>query len=320
MRCPFLREEQVKSCQASPFRKSIARSAAHGEDERCSSPDYVRCPVAPQSRQAHPSPARCPFLVESLVQFCAAAPAPTYIPWSESPLLRCGHDGHRFCELFLSVAGRGGRGPARRGTDAEDAGTGSVDGIAMPGWLYYAPNHMWLDEGDDGLFHLGVDAFLTGLAGSVERLAFLTVKGVAHPAVVLTIGGVDLTLAFPHALKIVSANTRLRSSVQGLVADPYGVGWLFEGKDESTPPRRTGSTPITEGLLRGAAARQWMEGEVRRASLFVHERVLPRRSHGDTLPDGGTVAAGLVSQLDRDETLQLFAELFPLPGTTRRSS
>jgi hypothetical protein len=32
------------------------------------------------------------------------------------------------------------------------------------------------------------------------------------------------------------------------------------------------------------------------------------------------VAAGLVSQLDRDETLQLFAELFPLPGTTRRSS
>ena len=103
MRCPFLREEQVKSCQAAPFRKSLARSAATGEGELCTSADHASCPVAPGSREAHPDAARCPFLRESLVQFCSAAARPTYVPWSESPELRCASDGHRFCELFLAA-------------------------------------------------------------------------------------------------------------------------------------------------------------------------------------------------------------------------
>ena len=32
MRCPFLREEQIKSCQVAPLRKSLARSAAQVEE------------------------------------------------------------------------------------------------------------------------------------------------------------------------------------------------------------------------------------------------------------------------------------------------
>lgn len=34
MRCPFLRDEQVKACEAAPFRKSLARAAARGEGDR----------------------------------------------------------------------------------------------------------------------------------------------------------------------------------------------------------------------------------------------------------------------------------------------
>jgi glycine cleavage system H lipoate-binding protein len=313
MRCPFLREEQVKSCRAVPFRKPLARTALKGADERCSSPGHVRCPAAPPSREAHPAPSRCPFLLESLVQFCAASPVPLYVPWSESPDLRCGHDGHRFCELFRGVAGAGGRGPAR--DRSSDARIVDVAGVPMPAWLFYAPNHFWLDVGEDGLAHVGIDAFVTNLVGSIDRLTFLTLKGTVRPAVVLSVNGVDLTLAFAKPMHLVAVNTRLRANPDRLTVDPYGLGWLFEARVGEAP-----HDPLFEGLLEGDIARAWMAQEVGRASRFVHEQVAPRSPLGTLLADGGGLAPAAVRHLDRDQTLFLFAELFPLPLETRRPS
>jgi glycine cleavage system H lipoate-binding protein len=311
MRCPFLREEQVRSCQAAPFRKSVARSAARVDLERCSSPAYAGCPVAQQSREAHPSPARCPFLQESLVQFCAATPLPTYVPWSSSPELRCGHGGHRYCELFGAASGASAAQIAPPG--ARDTALHVVEGIPMPGWLQYTPNHLWLDTGDDGVCHVGIDAFVAQLVGGVERLAFLTVKGSVRPAVVLTVRGVDLTLVFPEALAIVAANTRLRSSLGRLGTDPYGLGWLFEARRpaDEQPVRRA-----ADRLRCGSAAREWMESELRRVSELVHTHLVSRR--GERLAaDGGRFSADLLAHLDREEILRLFAELFPIPDTRR---
>ena len=134
-----------------------------------------------------------------------------------------------------------------------------------------------------------------------------------RPAVVLTVRGVDLTLVFPEPLTIVSANTRLRASLERLGADPYGLGWLFEvrGPGEERPVRRAG-----DRLSSGAAAREWMAGEVRRVSELVHARYVSRR--GERLAaDGGRFSADLLSQLDREEILRLFADLFPIPDTRR---
>jgi len=218
---------------------------------------------------------RCSFLRESLVQFCAASPRPTYVPWSESPDLRCAHDGHRYCELFLAAAGA--RGPAFPCVDPDETGTAVVDGVPMPGWLFYADNHMWLDAGDDGLCHLGVDAFLTRLIGTVERLTFLTVKGDVRPAVVLTVGGVDLTLVFGRQMPLVAANTRLRSGLEHLVEDPYGLGWLFTARSDEGQ----------RGLRHGRAAREWMASEVGRLSTVVHELLLHPRAGVAAPADGG---------------------------------
>lgn len=312
MRCPFLREEQVKSCEAAPFRKSVVRSSTAASTERCSSPGYATCPVAPVSHEAHPCASRCPFLHESLVQFCAATPRPTYVPWSASPDLRCGQDGHRFCELYLSAVGAR-RGPAWPGV--EDAAVAEVAGVPMPGWLHYAPNHLWLDPGDDGLWHAGVDAFVVQLLGTVERLAFLTVKGTARPAVVLTSRGVDLTLVLGRSLPIVAANTRLRSSLDRLTADPYGLGWLFtvRAPAEGRGGEAEASVP---GLRHGQAARDWMDREVRRLTETVHAR-LATPAGGRVAADGGRFATGLLEHLDREEVLRLFASFFPIPDTLR---
>jgi hypothetical protein len=319
VRCPFLREEQVKSCQAAPFRKSLARSAATGVGERCSSPGHASCAVAPRSREAHPDASRCPFLQESLVQFCAASPRSPYVPWSESPELVCGNDGHRFCELFLAAGGRSARGPARPAPgDPEEAETAVVAGVPVPGWLSYSGNHMWLDEGDDGLCHVGVDAFLTRLVGVPERLTFLTVKGDVRPAVVLTVRGVDLSLVFPRPLPLVSANTRLRSGLGRLAGDPYGAGWLFAARRDDGGRGRP-EPDLADGLRRGAVAREWMTSEVRRLSAVVHERFLPR-TPGMALPaDGGDPAPGFLRHLEHEDVLHLFAAFFPLPVDTRRT-
>ena len=316
MRCPFLREEQVKSSRAVPFRKPLARTALKGTDERCSSPEHVRCPAAPPSREAHPAPSRCPFLLESLVQFCAASPLPQYVPWSESPDLRCGHDGHRFCELYLAVAGVGGRGPAcARPSDDRIV---VVDGVPMPAWLFYAPNHLWLDVGDDGLAHVGIDAFVTRLVGSIDRLTFLTLKGTVRPAVVLTVHGVDLTLAFATPLPLIAVNTRLRANLDRLASDPYGLGWLFEARVGDA--RAAEGDPLFTGLLEGDASRAWMAREIGGAARFVHEQIAPRSPLGTLLADGGALAPGALRHLDRDQVLCLFAHLFPLPLAARRPS
>jgi len=309
VRCPFLREEQVKSCQVAPFRKSLARSSATGEGERCTSADHRSCPALRESHEAHPDASRCPFLRESLVQFCAASPRPTYVPWSESPDLRCAHDGHRFCDLFLRAAGPSARGPALPTADPEESGTALVDGVPVPGWLYYADNHLWLDVGDDGLCHVGVDAFLARLVGEVERLTFLTVKGNGRPAVVLTVGGVDHTLVFARHLSLVAANTRLRSGLDRLVSDPYGLGWLFTARWDGDAGE----------LRHGRAAREWMASEVGRLSRIVHEHLLHPRV-GAALPaDGGRPAPGFLRHLEREDVLRLFAAFFPLPVDTRRA-
>jgi glycine cleavage system H lipoate-binding protein len=308
MRCPFLRDEQVKTCEAAPFRKSLARATARGEGERCTSPDHASCPVAPRSHEAHPSASHCPFLRETLVQFCAATPLPTYVPWSSDPASRCAHDGHRFCELLRAAAGEAALSPALALAGGGDARVDVVEGVPVPGWLIYAENHTWLDPGDDGLWHLGVDAFLAQVVGRVERLAFLAVKGPARPAVVLTVHGVDLTLTFPRGEAIVAANTRLRSSLQHLTADPFGLGWLFAV--------RAPVTPSFAGLRRGAVAREWMSGEVRRLSEAVHAR-LGAPGAGRVAADGGRFAPDLLAHLEREEALRLLADFFPILDTRR---
>ena len=239
------------------------------------------------------------------------------MPCSESEDLRCAHDGHRFCDLFLALGGAAARGPALPAPDhPEELQTAVVANVPMPGWLSYADNHMWLDEGDDGLCHIGLDAFLTRLVGPAERLTFLTVKGDVRPAVVLTVRGVDLTLVFARTLPLVAANTRLRSGLDRLSGDPYGLGWLFTARWDEERRRRPG-TPATEGLRRGQAAREWMGSEVRRLSTVVHESFLPRKP-GATFPaDGGEPVPGFLNHLEHEDVLHLFAAFFPLPDSRR---
>src|SRR5690242_5624782 len=106
MMCPFLRETQVKFCQAAPVRKLIPLAQCGRGDEKCSSRTYTACGVfrsQPDWQSAEPA-AQCPCLAESLMQYCGAAPVTRFVPYSESVLSRCGNNSFRYCELYLSMA------------------------------------------------------------------------------------------------------------------------------------------------------------------------------------------------------------------------
>ena len=321
MRCPFLREAQVKSCQASAFRKVILRSADSSADELCSSPAHTGCSAAKTHHEGSPATDRCPFLHESLVQYCATAPVPHYVPYSESSISRCGNDTHLYCELYLSLAAPRGGSPVEATPDG--CGHAMVDGIGVPASLRYAKNHLWLDVSADGSCHIGADAFLAHVVGEVDEISFITTKGTRRPAARLSVHGVDLPLVFPNAIRITSANPTLRVHPDRLVSDPYGAGWMFEGfvpPDATQKPAAHEPLPTPVPLMPGEEAAGWMHQEVSRLTHVVHDLASRPGPDGlQVMADGGTFVNGLAKHLTREETLRLFDAFFSTEAGQGRS-
>ncbi len=311
MRCPFLREAQVKYCQASPYRKMIQRTPEHEAPERCSSPAYVDCPSAKQHHEDLPSAAHCPFLQESLVQYCSAASVTRFIPYSESLVSRCGNDSHRFCELFLALANPPGTRavPGPGAAEKMQNGESLIDGVRVPQWLSYAANHMWLDISADGYCHVGLDAFLSRVVGAIEKIVFTAARGISRPAAVLTVMGADLQLVFPNRFVVTRSNNYLRADPGRLLSDPYGLGWLFEG--QPIGDGAVGRVGVAEGLIPGEAAPGWMKEETRRVTDFIRDKLAKTSLQGaPQMTDGGSFAPGFVAHLGRDEILDLYNEFF----------
>jgi hypothetical protein len=313
VRCPFLREAQVKSCRASAYRKQITRGPGTQEEERCSSADYVNCPAVKNHHEEQPSADHCPFLQESLVQYCSAAPVVTYIPYSESALSTCGSGCHRYCDLYHAIAA------PESSTSEPQQDERIVEGLRVPLGLWYSANHLWLDVGPDDILHVGIDAFLAGVLSSVDSISFVTVRGLNYPTVVLSVRGVDLQLVFPHQILITRPNAYLRTYPSKLLTHPYSLGWLFEGSAPRDIPSGT-ATPILEGLMTGADAVEWMKNEHRRMTALAHEFSARPDADGHlVMADGGAFSPTLFRDLTRDQILTVFNEFFS-PFARRRPS
>jgi glycine cleavage system H lipoate-binding protein len=298
MRCPFLREAQVKYCKASAVKRMIVRMPEQPVDERCSSREYETCPSLLQLHEDHPSHTHCPFLHESLVQYCAASPVTKYIPHSESSITRCGNDNHHYCELYVSVANPGeasGDSPSFGSMDPEDV-------VRLPERLSFTTNHFWIDRADDGMCHIGIDGFLAGMLQSVDKINFITTHGTTTPIVVITTHGVDLQCVFASHVNITAVNSYLRTAPEKLLTHPYSAGWLFEGTVDDF-----GSL----SLVHGDEAQEWMKREFDHLTEYLHNTLLPSRASTEPLmADGGIASADLVNHLDHQELLHLFNEFF----------
>jgi len=284
MTCPFLREARVKYCQTAAARTLIPLAQAASAQEKCSSGAYPSCLVyqgqAARDDHSAAEAATCPYLGESLMQYCAAAPVTKFIPYSEALLSRCGTDSHRYCELYQGMAHPGRTEPA--------------DALPTPPWLLYSANHMWLDLADDGPCHAGIDAFLSRVLGKIDAVTYVRLRGRHRPAAVFTVSGTDFEVVFPNPFEITACNLHLRADPSRIAAEPYSGGWLFEGIPE----------PGTSANLRsGAAATEWMQEEQRRMNEYLQQCA-------GVAADGGLFARGLSAHLDRGQMRTLFHEFF----------
>jgi glycine cleavage system H lipoate-binding protein len=307
MKCPFLQEQRVKFCTVGPYRKPIVESSADTASELCSSRAHLGCRQAQAAMgltasEADPERARCPYLADSLVEYCSATSVPRFVPFNDSELARCRRPAYRYCDLFLTLS----RSRAEQGTGFADHPESIVDGIEVPPHLCYSRNHMWLDKTSPGSCQIGIDGFMAVVLGQVDQVTFLNTRGTSRPTVILTVKGVDLPVVFPCRVPIRAANLYLRAEPERLTAEPYASGWLFEG-GEVAP----GEPDPEEVLLPGNEAGEWIQGECDRLSALVHEQLQgPSPGGYGILNDGGSFVHGLCGHLTRDQVLSLFNEFF----------
>jgi glycine cleavage system H lipoate-binding protein len=280
MRCPFLKEADVKQCGNSAYRKMIVQTAGGAApDEKCSSPAYTECLVYRQQARENSAADCCPYLEQKMVEYCAAATMTKFVPSSPTSSSRCKSDSYRYCDLYLGSLPR----PAAEDIDAPDE-------------LYYSANHMWFDEARDGCWHVGIDGLLAKVMGAVDRVTFVTLGGVERPVAVLTVNGQDFEMVFPNPLAITGANLHLRADPSRLTSDPYTLGWLFEGRQPE------GTDRAVDGLMRGPSVFRWMLNDMTRLAEFAGN---------GTMADGGT-PCDMLRQLERDRARRLFHEFFSL--------
>ncbi|HEY9167012.1 MAG TPA: hypothetical protein VIS48_12720 [Candidatus Kryptonia bacterium] len=315
MRCPFLREAQVKFCCASEYRKMIVRGQTDPGNERCSSPAFITCPASKQHQEEKPPGSRCPFLQESLAQYCSAASVVKFVPYSDPAVSRCGTSSHNYCELFLTISNPNrilSHDAALPSLDPDDAENSVwlVDGIQTTGWHYYSPNHMWADINEEGTCHVGVDAFLAKVLGSIERLSFTTEPGDHYPGAVVTSNGIDFPMVFPNRMNIVTTNSYLRAEPSRVVTDPYTFGWLFEGT-ELARDKGQEESPTRAGLIHGKLAREWMRADSLRIAEFARKRSsLGSDNNSSLMTDGGVFGGDTMKHLDEAQALLLYSEFF----------
>lgn len=276
MACPFLREGRARYCHAAPLKKLILDGPGATETGRCGSADYRQCELVAKGITQND---RCPHLEEIRVQYCGVSPVQKLVPFSDSELSSCTSNSYRYCDSYLSLA--------RPHTSTP------------PLHLLYSSNHFWMDTGESGLCHIGLDGFLADTAGSIDGVTFVTLYGSHCPALSLTVRGVEWPMAFPNPLMIQRVNCRVRSDPARLTADPYGSGWLFEGWEL---PGRTRTN-----LISGPQAAAWQGEERTRLTNEIHDKHAPGC-------DGGSPVLGVAQLLSRQDQICLFQHFFSNRG------
>lgn len=304
MQCPFLNKTSVKYCGLCR-RTLIPLTGSLGDADLCSGPGYLSCPLLKDRQNVPLDETRCPYLCVADVHSCGAAPFRKQIPCNQTTLSRCTNEGHVYCQLFLSLTEASPAPAPTVGTPSATTSRQPAATIDMPPGLGYAPNHMWFDRGTGETWHVGMDAFFGRALGRIDEVIYPHHGNRRRPVVRIRAGGVDFDLAFPDVIQSVEINPHLVVDPSGILTDPYGRGWLFEG---ASLPAGPGREP--DCLREGVAATLWMEEECDRLESFVRDHLEP---HGVTdtrlrREDRGPLG----TTLDAPALMRLYTEFFTL--------
>ncbi len=301
MRCPYLREAQVKWCRAGPIWKQIVRHVGMALHERCTSGEWMTCPTAKALHEDCPSLTHCPFLQETLAQYCSAFGISKFIPYNEVTPSRCSTGNHSYCQVFLASSSvQASTQPARSSRFA----------VPQEKNIFFTPNHMWMHVEDGGSVHIGVDAMLAGILGKVSGVSFITSSSVCYPAALLSFGGTRVRLTFPLKIRQTGTNGSVVSHPQLVTTYPYSRGWLFEGSHQDAGGIRGGLLPA-EGLMRQDHAEQWIADEQQSLQQYVRDELVSMSATKMLrMMDGGILRNDWISFLSKKKMAILFYEFF----------
>jgi glycine cleavage system H protein len=165
----------------------------------------------------------------------------------------------------------------------------------VPEGLYLSEEHTWFRPDSSGGVRVGADGLLAHALGVVEKVVLPKLGDQVKPGQPLfhlEYQGCDLKVPCSIAGKVVALNPRLEKRPELAAKDPYGSGWICA----ITPAQSNGGS----GAMRsGEKAAAWLEREFHRFREFLSTQISPDLAVGLTSQDGGLLAVGALTQLDR---------------------
>ncbi len=168
----------------------------------------------------------------------------------------------------------------------------------VPGDVALHPGHTWARLEPDGTVAVGLDDLGHRMIGPVDGVR-LPAPGSAveqgAAAVRLEAGGKQVGLLSPVDGQVVETNPAAARAG----AAPYGDGWLYRVR-----PTRWARNAAQ--LLRGDAARDWVEEQGRRLTM----RLTPELALAPAMHDGGAPIPGMARELDAEHWDDVAREFF----------
>jgi glycine cleavage system H protein len=294
-RCPFLKDQKVAFCKASPFRKMLPYDRLYPQDNICMQEEHVSCPVYCDKEgervSGHSNTKQvCPYLEVEEVLFCGVYPVKKMIPSSAFKLeCPCTTDAYIDCPAYRQIA-QGGVTPSEVAT---------VRGFLLNDTVYYHRGHLWLQR-VNGKVRLGLDDFGQWLLGDIEKINFPRPKGRverSQPLLRISCSHGTAEIASPLSGIVTEVNDEARRDNSLINTDPYGEGWLIELR-----PAKRELDHLEQGGERffpAPQARRWLEDEVDRLRNVLETEI------GVTMGDGGQLTGNLCDAITKKQWNQL---------------
>lgn len=176
--------------------------------------------------------------------------------------------------------------------------------VRLPGGIFFAPSHTWLNLFPSGRVVLGVDDFVSRLLEK-PRVALLKSTGEhvtkGEPILRLQTDSHSLTIRSPIDGRIVTPNAHLVRSPNLMREALFSDGWAYVMKPDNSRDLKS--------FMLGEESRGWIQNEFGRLrDLFAGVGNAAQLSPA-LLQDGGPPVMGIMESMD-DPTWQRFEETF----------
>ncbi len=179
--------------------------------------------------------------------------------------------------------------------------------LRIPQGLFFSKNHTWAHLEKSGAAKVGLDDLLLHITGEVKFSNLKNPGDMIRKGDLLTEidqNGRVLQVFSPISGKILTTNENLNENPDLLIADPYGLGWVYKIKPSSWVAE-------TNSYLLAEDATRWSIKELERFKDFIAEsmkKYSPEPSYV-ILQDGGELRDNTLSELP-EEIWRDFQESF----------